>query len=292
MFTSKKRSSSLTIIDPMKLEKCDMPNKHQQLNHSKSYLNQIVSLNTSKLPQQEGATEICLDQSQNQLQNTSCSSLENNHSQSNLNHCLLNNNTSSIYNSLNNYRLFPIAHHHNNTNLLKNHKTFKSLFKSFTIFQKKKECDPKITEFIKMVDTHREFFKKAPEIDKFVLTLSYLYLKRAFPDEYITSDVFFYALYLAWETEEDSTLGLESIIHYVIGSYPSSKNKDKNQRKQEILEWRMRLRQFHNGKDILWKVLDYKTVIDFPQIQKASKTFPHHDILKRERTYSQSIKFF
>ncbi|KYQ91727.1 hypothetical protein DLAC_07509 [Tieghemostelium lacteum] len=165
----------------------------------------------------------------------------------------------------------------------------KLLKKILHISPKKEQHDPKIYEFIKSLDHHKEFFKKSPEIDKYILTLAYIYLKKAFPDQVITNELFFYSLYLAWETEEDSTLGLESIIHYVIGSYPS-KNKEKNQRKQEILEWRMRLRQFHAGKDILWKALDYKTVVDYPIVLKTIKTFPNHDILKRDR--STSIKYF
>eukprot|EP01133_Synstelium_polycarpum_P003619 gene3619-4147_t len=219
--------------------------------------NQSVTFNTSKPQHQEGATEIF----PGQLTDTQLAE-------------------STL-------REFP-----SHTIGSKHHKSLKNLFKSLSLFHKKKEYDPKVSEFVKLIDFHKDFFKKAPEIDKYVITLSFLYLKRAFPEEFLTNEVFFYALYLAWETEEDSTLGLESIIHYVIGSYPSSKNKDKNQRKQEILEWRMRLREFHTGKDILWKALDYKTVIDYPQILKATKTFPSHDILKRERTYSQSIKFF
>jgi len=170
--------------------------------------------------------------------------------------------------------------------------SIKRLVKKMLAFNKKKDIDPKLCEYIKLIDYHKEFFKRSPEIDKYVLTLSYIYLKKAYPEEYITSELFFYSLYLAWETEEDSTLGLESIIHYVIGSYPSSKNKEKNQRKQEIIEWRMRLREFHNGKDILWKALDYKTVVDYPNISKVLKTFPNHDILKRDRTNTTSIKFF
>ncbi|KAF2075277.1 hypothetical protein CYY_003406 [Polysphondylium violaceum] len=170
--------------------------------------------------------------------------------------------------------------------------SIKRIVKKMLTLNKKKDVDPKLCEYIKLIDYHKEFFKRSPEIDKYVLTLSYIYLKKAFPEEYITSELFFYSLYLAWETEEDSTLGLESIIHYVIGSYPSSKNKEKNQRKQEIIEWRMRLREFHNGKDILWKALDYKTVVDYPNISKVLKTFPSHDILKRDRTNTTSIKFF
>ncbi|EGC28574.1 hypothetical protein DICPUDRAFT_96142 [Dictyostelium purpureum] len=170
--------------------------------------------------------------------------------------------------------------------------TIKKIFKKVLEFNKKKDIDPKIYEFIKMIDHHKEFFKRSPEIDRYVMTLAFVYLKKAFPDEDITSELFFYSLYLAWETEEDSTLGLESIIHYIIGSYPSSKNKEKNQRKQEIIEWRMRLRQFHTGKDILWRALDYKTVVEYPQLQKTIKTFPNHEILKRERTNTTSIKFF
>ncbi|KAN0030552.1 hypothetical protein ACTA71_009192 [Dictyostelium dimigraforme] len=171
--------------------------------------------------------------------------------------------------------------------------TLRKMFKKVLDFNKKKDVDPKLNEFLKLVDHHREFFKRSPEIDRYVMTLAFIYIKKAFPDDItISNELFFYSLYLAWETEEDSTLGLESIIHYIIGSYPSSKNKDKNQRKQEIIEWRMRLRQFHTGKDILWRALDYKTVVDFPHIQKTIKAFPSHDILKRERTSTTSIKFF
>eukprot|EP01132_Coremiostelium_polycephalum_P005908 gene5908-7357_t len=184
-----------------------------------------------------------------------------------------------------------------NTNMLEKNRSFsskhpsiKNFLKNILVFTKKKDYDPKIFEFTKLIDYHKEFFKKSPEIDRYVLTLAFIYLKKAFPDVYLTSELFFYSLYLAWETEEDSTLGLESIIHYVIGSYPSSKNKEKNQRKQEIIEWRMRLRQFHTGKDLLWKALDYKTVIDYQLVIKTFKTFPHHEILRRDR--GLTLKFF
>ncbi|KAM9956343.1 hypothetical protein ACTFIR_003056 [Dictyostelium discoideum] len=196
---------------------------------------------------------------------------------------------SEIYGNNNMDKSPPVA----NKPFEQKHHSLKKMFKRVLDFNKKKDVDPKLDEFLKLVDYHREFFKRSPEIDRYVMTLAFIYIKKAFPnDTLISNELFFYSLYLAWETEEDSTLGLESIIHYIIGSYPSSKNKDKNQRKQEIIEWRMRLRQFHTGKDILWRALDYKTVVDFPHIQKTIKAFPNHDILKRERTSTTSIKFF
>lgn len=69
-----------------------------------------------------------------------------------------------------------------------------------------------------------------------------------------TRDIFLFfqntnIYFIFQETEEDSTVGVEGIIHYVIGRYPSSREaKDPVQRKYEVYEWRKRLRQFHAGK--------------------------------------------
>ncbi|EGG18756.1 hypothetical protein DFA_02495 [Cavenderia fasciculata] len=252
----------------------------------------ITDISCSQNQQQEGATEVYfLDSSKNNSENNNIENIKNNTTTNN------NNNKNNNYINTNNNKNNNLTKNNNNNNnnndsqysKQSQNKMIRHLIKKLTFFtHKKKESDPRVQEFLRMIETHKEFFKRAPEFDKYILTLAYVLLNRAYPEAVISTELFFHTLYLAWETEEDSTLGLESIIHYVIGSYPS-RNKEKNQRKQEIQEWRMRLRNFHTGKDILWRDLDFRTMVEFPQLSKISKSF---DFLNRDRTYSQSIKFF
>jgi len=107
-----------------------------------------------------------------------------------------------------------------------------------------------------------------------------------------SSNLLFCCLYLAWETEEDSTIGVEGIIHYVVGRYPSREGKDPLQRKYEIYDWKKRLRQFHEGKDLLWKNLDFNTYVDHNKCFRVLALFPDHDIYKRSREDTELPKYF
>lgn len=158
-----------------------------------------------------------------------------------------------------------------------------------------RKTDGKREAFMKLIDNHIDFFKHCQQIDCHLVAMAYTYFQRAKPSleasEY-TSELLFYFLYLAWETEEDSTVGVEGIIHYVVGRYPSSRNKDSVMRKYEILEWKRKLRQFHAGKDILWRALDFNTYVDHNLIQKTLLTFPDHDVYRRQRQDHELVKYF
>lgn len=122
------------------------------------------------------------------------------------------------------------------------------------------------------------------------------------------------------ETEEDSTIGVEGIIHYVIGRYPSSRDaKDPVARKYEVYEWRKRLRQFHAGKylrhlfsffclkmcpfglvltcfllgkDLLWKALDFNTYVDPTVVNAILTLFPDESVYRRQRQDHELVKYF
>ena len=124
------------------------------------------------------------------------------------------------------------------------------------------------------------------------------------------------------ETEEDSTIGVEGIIHYVIGRYPSSREaKDPVARKYEVYEWRKRLRQFHagklpikllppslllhsplfvfwapshpsSGKDLLWKALDFNTYVDPTVVNAILTLFPEEPTYRRQRQEQELVKYF
>jgi len=158
-----------------------------------------------------------------------------------------------------------------------------------------RKTDGKREAFMKLIDNHQDFFKQCPQIDCNLVAMAYAYFQRAKPSlepsEY-TSELLFYFLYLAWETEEDSTVGVEGIIHYVVGRYPSSRNKDSVMRKYEILEWKRKLRQFHAGKDILWRALDFNTYVDHNYIAKTLQSFPEQDVYRRQRQDQELVKYF
>jgi len=158
-----------------------------------------------------------------------------------------------------------------------------------------REVQPRVQAYIKLIDQHREFFKGCPEIDCYLISMAFLYLQRAtpaIPIENMTTEMLFFALYLAWESEEDSTVGIEGVIHYIIGPYPSSRGKDKITRKYEIMEWKRKLNVFHTGKDKLWKALDYNTYADLPTISKTMLLFPETDVFTRARKPEELRRYF
>jgi len=159
-----------------------------------------------------------------------------------------------------------------------------------------KEIQLRVSAFLKLLDSHSEFFKGCPEIDTYIIAMAFVHLQRVQPPltpEQYTSELFFYSLYLAWETEEDSTVGVEGIIHYIIGPFPSGRNKDKITRKYEIVEWKRKLQVFHVGKDKLWKALDYRTIVDRPTTLKALSLFPQDQIkFVHPRVPKDLAKFF
>jgi len=147
--------------------------------------------------------------------------------------------------------------------------------------------------FLKLVDSHREFFKGCPELDSYLVNMAFVFLQRATPriaPESLNTELLFFALYLAWESEEDSTVGIEGIIHYIIGPFPSSRNKDKMTRKYEILEWKRKLNVFHTGKDKLWKALDYNTYCDTPELLRVSKFFPADDAIFHRTRKAEELR--
>eukprot|EP01113_Clastostelium_recurvatum_P023358 TRINITY_DN278_c0_g1_i1.p1 TRINITY_DN278_c0_g1~~TRINITY_DN278_c0_g1_i1.p1 ORF type:complete len:319 (+),score=88.01 TRINITY_DN278_c0_g1_i1:123-1079(+) len=150
--------------------------------------------------------------------------------------------------------------------------------------------------FLKLCESHREFFKSCYEIDSYTISMAFNYIQRAvplIPIESLNTELLFYCLYLAWETEEDSTVGIEGIIHYIIGPFPSSRNKDKITRKYEIMEWKRKLNVFHSGKDKLWRALDFNTYVSQPQCLQTLQLFPaEHEIFKRPRRPEDLRKFF
>jgi len=158
-----------------------------------------------------------------------------------------------------------------------------------------RKTDSKREAFMRLIDHHQDFFKQCPQIDCHLVAMAYIYFQRTKPaldpSEY-TSELLFYFLYLAWETEEDSTVGVEGIIHYVVGRFPSSRNKDSVMRKYEILEWKRKLRQFHAGKDVLWRALDFNTYVDHNLINKMLLSFPDEDVYRRQRADHELVKYF
>jgi len=158
-----------------------------------------------------------------------------------------------------------------------------------------RKTDSKRESFIRLVDNHIDFFTQCPQIDCHLIAMAYIYFQRARPTldpcNY-SPDCLFYSLYLAWETEEDSTIGVEGIVHYVVGKYPSSRNKDTVMRKYEIIEWKRKLRQFHAGKDILWKSLNFNTYVDHYHVSKVLTAFPDDEVYRRQRKDQDLINYF
>jgi len=159
-----------------------------------------------------------------------------------------------------------------------------------------RELQLRASSFLKLLESHREFFKGCYEIDPYLISMAFNYLQRAtplIPVESFNTELLFFSLYLAWETEEDSTVGIEGIIHYIIGPFPSSRNKDKMTRKYEIIEWKRKLQVFHTGKDKLWRALDFNTYVSQPQCLKTLQLFPaENEIFKRPRRPEDLRKFF
>lgn len=159
-----------------------------------------------------------------------------------------------------------------------------------------KKSDSRIEAFMNVVDQHKEFFVKCPQIDSYLVAMAFDYLQRTKPSiapSQYSPNLLFCCLYLAWETEEDSTVGVEGIIHYVIGRYPSSReSKDPVARKYEVYEWRKRLRQFHAGKDLLWKALDFNTYVDHTVVQSILVLFPDESVYRRQRQEPELVKYF
>jgi len=160
-----------------------------------------------------------------------------------------------------------------------------------------KKSDSRIEAFMNVVDQHKEFFIKCPQIDSHLVGMAFDYLQRTKPSiapAQYSPNLLFCCLYLAWETEEDSTIGVEGIIHYVIGRYPSSRDttKDPVQRKYEVYEWRKRLRQFHAGKDLVWKALDFNTYVDAASIITILALFPDEPVYRRQRQPAELVKYF
>jgi len=159
-----------------------------------------------------------------------------------------------------------------------------------------RRTDLRVDCFLKLIENHLDFFKACPQIDSYLVAMAYEYLQRAQPSinpHNYSTELLFCCLYLAWETEEDSTLGVEGIIHYVVGRYPSSSDgKNIIMRKYEVLDWKKRLRQFHSGKDLLWKALDFNTYVDHHQVAKVLMLFPEEDIYRRQRQDQELARYF
>jgi len=175
-----------------------------------------------------------------------------------------------------------------------NRKSIKYMFMHpLSIFKK---SDSRIESFMAVVEQHKEFFVKCPQIDSYLVGMAFDYLQRTKPSIAPTQyspNLLFCCLYLAWETEEDSTVGVEGIIHYVIGRYPSSReSKDPVARKYEVYEWRKRLRQFHAGKDLLWKALDFNTYVDHTVVDAILALFPDEPAYRRQRQEQELTKYF
>jgi len=159
-----------------------------------------------------------------------------------------------------------------------------------------RRTDLRVDCFLKLIENHLDFFRVCPQIDSYLVAMTFEYLQRAQPSihpNHYSAEMLFCYLYLAWETEEDSTLGVEGIIHYVVGRYPSSsEGKNTVMRKYEVLEWKKRLRQFHSGKDLLWKALDFNTYVDHNQVVKVLMLFPDEDVYRRQRQDQELMRYF
>lgn len=162
-----------------------------------------------------------------------------------------------------------------------------------SIFTKKN--DARVDAFMNVVAQHRDFFHKVPQIDCHLVAMAFDYLQRTKPSiapSQYSSNLLFCCLYLAWETEEDSTVGVEGIVYYVVGKYPSSRDKDALTRKYEVFEWKKRLRQFHAGKDLLWKALDFNTYVHHDHVNSILSMFPDEDLYRRQRQEHELVKYF
>eukprot|EP01113_Clastostelium_recurvatum_P010220 TRINITY_DN1502_c0_g1_i4.p1 TRINITY_DN1502_c0_g1~~TRINITY_DN1502_c0_g1_i4.p1 ORF type:complete len:238 (-),score=75.27 TRINITY_DN1502_c0_g1_i4:56-769(-) len=137
------------------------------------------------------------------------------------------------------------------------------------------------------ITIHSKFFEAALEIDSPIIAIAMAYLVRTCEtQDPSSSDTFFEALYLAWETEEDSVLGQQDIAEYFLGPYPtSSRGVSRDQLRKERSEWRLNLHKFMKGKDRLWKDLEYRTIVFHPEMEKMLALLPtEHEVMTRKCT--------
>eukprot|EP01113_Clastostelium_recurvatum_P010218 TRINITY_DN1502_c0_g1_i2.p1 TRINITY_DN1502_c0_g1~~TRINITY_DN1502_c0_g1_i2.p1 ORF type:complete len:245 (-),score=73.34 TRINITY_DN1502_c0_g1_i2:58-792(-) len=138
------------------------------------------------------------------------------------------------------------------------------------------------------ITVHSKFFEAALEIDSPIIAIAMAYLVRTCEtQDPSSSDTFFEALYLAWETEEDSVLGQQDIAEYFLGPYPTSSRAgvSRDQLRKERSEWRANLHKFMKGKDRLWKDLEYRTIIFHPEMERMLALLPtEHEVMTRKCT--------
>eukprot|EP01088_Endostelium_zonatum_P020883 TRINITY_DN7910_c0_g1_i1.p1 TRINITY_DN7910_c0_g1~~TRINITY_DN7910_c0_g1_i1.p1 ORF type:complete len:218 (-),score=30.65 TRINITY_DN7910_c0_g1_i1:45-698(-) len=130
-----------------------------------------------------------------------------------------------------------------------------------------------IERFMKMCHRHKELLIKSCIIDQFILSTVLLYFQRAELKlvEWQDERNFFYALTLALETEEDVVDSIVEVVEYVVGRAPKSDGTSDERYKAS---WTSKFKRYNQGKDVLWKRMDYRTVVSYQECLVELSYFP------------------
>lgn len=113
-------------------------------------------------------------------------------------------------------------------------------------------------------------------------------------EEAFSSDSLFFALHLAWETEEDCDCGRREIVAFTVGQDPRQNRQfmassSPRELSEAIRRFRRSTEMFERGRMSFWRSIKCRTFVPADSVRGLGDSLPFHPFLFRRRTESQRL---